>query len=232
MTRTIRRLAATAALLIAGIPGMAAAQFQVVGYGSGEWDTHNTAVYVLGIAGQTTNLGLGPALNVLFYDVQLPNNQSIRAINPQAGIQYRWNQSSLQGRVGYVFVRGDTLTASATNTTAFGGSRSGLSTTGQYEYWGDGTRSLEVIGNMNWGDKYWWTTANAGFQVAKMSNGGLALGAEVVGQGNSDSQVFQIGPRAELAMGPVKINGVVGYKIRNDIYDNGPYFKVGFVIIP
>lgn len=232
MTRTIRRLAATAALLIAGIPGMAAAQFQVVGYGSGEWDTHNTAVYVLGIAGQTTNLGLGPAVNVLFYDVQLPNSQSIRAINPQAGLQYRWNQSSLQGRVGYVFVSGDTGSTIVANTTTFGGSKSGLSTTAQYEYWSDGSKSVELIGNMNWGDKYWWTTANAGVRVANMSNGGLSLGGEVVAQGNSSSQVFQVGPRAELALGIVKISGVVGYKIRNDIYRNGPYFKVGFVIIP
>src|SRR4051812_67874 len=130
MTRTIRRLAVTAGLLLVGAPGIAAAQFQVVGYGSGEWDTHDQAVYVLGLAGQTTNLGLGPAVNVLFYDVQLPGSQSIRAINPQAGLQYRWNQSSLQGRVGYVFVRGDTL--AATGAAMFGGSRSGLSTTGQY----------------------------------------------------------------------------------------------------
>jgi hypothetical protein len=230
MTRTIRRLAATAGLLLAAMPRTAAAQVQAVLYGSGEWDTHDQAVYVLGLAAQTTHLGLGPTINLLVYDVQLPAGGSIQAFNPQAGLQYRWTGSALQGRVGYVFVKGDTGDV-AIGTSTFGGSKNGLSTTGQYEYWGDGSRSLEVIGNMNWGDKYFYTTANAAQRVIRSSKGGLSLGAEVVAQGNSDSQVYQVGPMAQLALGMLKLTGVVGYKIRDDAFENGPYFRAGFVIV-
>jgi hypothetical protein len=230
MTRTIRRLAMTAALLLTAMPRTAAAQIQGVLYGSGEWDTHKQAVYVLGLAAQTTNLGLGPTINLLGYDVELPTGGSIRAFNPQAGLQYRWDHSALQGRVGYVFVSGDTADV-VLGTSTFGGSKNGVSTTGQYEYWGDGSRSLGLIGNMNWGDKYFYTTANATQRVISSSNGGLSLGAEVVAQGNSDSQVYQVGPMATLAFGMFKVNGVVGYKIRDDAFDNGAYFKVGFVLV-
>ena len=230
MTRTIRRLFATTGLLIAAIPGVASAQVQAVLYGSGEWDTEDQAVYVLGLAAQTTRLGLGPTINLLGYHVALPGEPggSIQAFNPQAGLQYRWNQSALQGRVGYVFVRGDT--ANATSST-FGGSESGLSTTAQYEYWGDGSRMMSLIGNMNWGDEYFFVQGRAAQRILATGSGGLALGAEAVAQGNSASKVYQVGPLAEMSFGKFKVNGVVGYKIRDDAFDNGPYFKLGFVLV-
>jgi hypothetical protein len=233
MTRNIRRLAATTGLLLAGLPGMAAAQFQIVVYGAGEWDTHDQAVYVLGLAGQTTSLGFGPTFNLLGYIVNQPDPAAtIKAFNPSAGIQYRWTQSAIQARVGYTFVDTDSTDIIDGGTT-FGGSKDGLSTTGQYIYWGTGERTAEILANMNWGDDYFWARGRANQRIVHTSNGGLNLGGEVVGQGNSDNTVFQVGPTAELSLGRLRLLGVVGWKFRGEDarFDDGPYFKAEFVLI-
>jgi hypothetical protein len=230
MMRNISRLALSAALLVAALPAAASAQMQFVLYGSGEWDTHEQSVYTLGLGAQTTNLGLGFAGNVLGYIVDQPIGSSIRAINPSAGIQYRWMQSALQVRAGYVFVdndAGDTILGINT----FGGASDGVTTAAQYNYWGTGERTAEVIGNMNWGDEYLWARARANQRILHTQSGGLNLGAEVVGQGNSDSKVFQLGPTAELTLGALKLIGVVGYKFRDDAFEDGPYFKAEFVLV-
>jgi hypothetical protein len=230
MLRNIRRLALAAGVLAAGMPASAEAQFQLVFYGSGEWDTHEQSVYTLGLGGQTTNLGFGPTFNVLGYLVDQPDGNTIRAINPSAGVQYRWMQSALQLRAGYVFVDNDSANTLPVGAT-FGGSKDGLTTTGQYIYWGTGERTAELLGNMNWGDEYFWARGRANQRILHTSRGGLNLGAEVVAQGNSDAKVFQVGPTAELSLGALKLIGVVGYKMRDDAYENGAYFKAEFVFV-
>ncbi len=186
MIRNIRRFALAAVVLLAGLPGNAAAQFQLVFYGSGEWDTHDQAVYTLGLGGQSTNLGFGPTVNILGYMVDQPDGNTIRAINPSGGVQYRWTQSALQLRAGYVFVDNDSANSAQVGST-FGGSKDGLTTTAQYVYWGTGERTAELLGNMNWGDEYFWARGRANQRVLHTSNGGLNLGAEVVAQGNDAS---------------------------------------------
>ncbi len=43
--------------------------------------------------------------------------------------------------------------------------------------------------------------------------------------------MFQVGPTAELSLGALKLIGVVGYKMRDDQFKDGAYFKAEFVLV-
>lgn len=232
------RTSTLALLLGAFLAAPADGQLQIVGYGAGEWDMEEVSVYVLGLGVQTTRLGWGPAANLMLYMVDREYviepavgtvSDRITAFNPSVGLQHRRATSASQLRVGYAFV--DTDENTVPGLPSYGGAQSGLTTTGQFNHWGDGTTSTEVIANVNWGDPYFWGRARGTRRISGTDPArGVNLGGELALQGNEDYRALQIGPLVELQRGALKLIGGAGYKLQ-ETFDNTAYFRAEFVFV-
>lgn len=233
--------AAAVALALGTTSSTSAAQVQPAVYGTAEGDTQDFSIFLLGLSVQPVGLGLQPTASVTGYRLTFPvgaETSSFSAIVPAAGLRYQWPVGAVQATVGYQFLLDDEVEGGFG---VPGGAEQGVTTTAMADYWGDGTRTAQLIATYGFGDQYAWARARGAQQVVRFGEGSmLRLGLEAVAQGGGDEPgaeygSFQAGPLLELQLRPgLVLIGSAGGKSDNiagnpEIF---PYFKFEFVWVP
>ncbi|HEX2092325.1 MAG TPA: glycosyltransferase, partial [Longimicrobiaceae bacterium] len=223
---------------VLGAVERAEAQIQPVVYGAAEVDTEDMSIFLLGVALNTTNPGLGLVIGVTGYSLTIPTGVDetgqYLAVQPYIGPRLSWATGAVQATAGYQFLMDEE------DTPAFGapsGTREGLVTALQGNYWGTGNRTALVIASYNWEAEYFWGEAQG---LQRLGEGPLRLGAEVIAQSGGsgpepDYRSIQFGPVVEYEFSPAfRLTGSVGAKSDNrpQSSDFFPYFRATFVLIP
>ena len=232
--KNVRRLIAPALMMMAALPGRAAAQ-ELTAYGTAMLDGNDTNIQLIGASVRPMGLGLRPvvALQVyrLQYDLGDDGDVTVLSVGPSVGASYRTNGGAVEGRVGYNFQSDDDEAEAPIQEGEGGGS--GWTTTVQALSWAS-RPELQGIASYNWDAQYLWSNAMALVPIRELDPGSLAAGAEVVWQGNMGSddaeyRSWQAGPVLRWSTG--NDSNVIlgaGYKDSNT-RDATWYARVGFV---
>lgn len=226
------------AVLLAAAPAAVAAQELTV-YGVGATEGDGTHLGLVGGSLRPEGLGLKPVVGLqlygLRYDAGNDESGTVFAVTPSAGLQYRLAGGSVEGRVGYSFQQRDEDTPEDADLPFIQGEggRSGVTTTVQANYWASAPE-LQGIASYNWASEYVWSQAQALVPVVQLESGGnLALGGEVIWQGEMDgdqdtrSRAVQVGPVVRFSNGRnflVSLGG--GYKDNNNDRDDTYYARI------
>lgn len=232
--KNVRRLIAPALVMMAALPGQAAAQ-ELTAYATASLDGNQTNIQLIGASLRPAGLGLRPvvALQVyrLQYDGGTAGDVTVLSVGPSVGASYRMSGGAVEGRVGYNFQsEDDELEAPIQEGEGGGG---GMTTSVQALSWAS-RPELQGIASYNWGSEYLWSTAQALLPIRELDPGSIAVGGEVVWQGNvgsedSDYQSWQAGPVLRWSTGrESSVTVGAGYKDTNT-RDATWYARIGFV---
>jgi hypothetical protein len=233
--KNVRRMMAPALLVLAALPRLAAAQ-ELTAYATASLDGNDTNIGLIGASVRAAGLGLRPVVAVQVYRLQYDAggtdaDVTVLSVGPSAGLSYRTPGGSVEGRVGYNFQSDDDESVPVQE--GEGGGGSGWTTTVQALSWA--TRpELQGIASYNWGSDYLWSTAQALVPIRQLDPGSIAVGGEVVWQGNvgsddSDYESWQAGPVARWSTGhDSSVTVGAGYKDSNT-RDATWYVRLGLV---
>lgn len=189
-----REASLAAALAAVASAGAGAQELTVFSVGSGDGD--GTSIVLLGGSVRPEGLGLKPVVGLqaywLQYDV-LDGSETVLALTPSVGLQYRTEGAAVEGRVGYSLQDSD---VDAPFIEGEGGG-SGFTTTLSANSWA--TRpELQGQAAYNWESEFVWTQAQAVMPVASLDPGNVGVGAEVIYQTDTsaggDYHALQYGP--------------------------------------
>ncbi|MBI4410010.1 MAG: hypothetical protein HY561_09905 [Gemmatimonadetes bacterium] len=210
----------------------------VTGVGVGEVSGDDVSLILLGGAVHPGGLGWKPVASLTGYRVSFPatadENAEIWALTPAVGLRYRMSTGAVQAKVGYTFQSEDREEALGR---VFGGGNSGVVTSAQADYWGDGRWGLQAIGALNLESEYLWSRGRAMRRVYGWDTGSALAGLDATWQGDIDGsdlnryRAFQIGPVAQWVINPLGliVIGGAGIKDDNTIRDETWYARLELV---
>jgi hypothetical protein len=222
----------TLALALTSAPANAQALF-----GAAELDDDETQLYLLGGAWAPGGLGWKPFGSVVAYHLRFdffPEDVSRNVVLPTLGLMYAQPTQSLSLGVGYAFADDDT--DDDINDPALIGAPSGDGVVGSvgWDYWGDGSRTAQVLGSFNFGDEYLWTRGRAGFRLTPTSP--LYVGGEagIMGGGDQSAYLAQFGPLIEWRFNPqFRLTASAGLKVGvAEVEGNAAYGRLEFLWLP
>lgn len=230
----VRRLTAPALLVVAmALPRLAAAQ-ELTAYATASLDGHQTSIGLIGASVRAAGLGLRPVVALQVYRLQYDaggtvGDVTVVSVGPSAGVSYRTSGGAVEGRVGYNFQSEEDEDVLQEGE----GGGGGVTTSVQALSWAS-RPELQGIASYNWGSEYLWSTAQALVPIRELNPGGIAVGGEVVWQGNvgaedRDYQSWQVGPVLRWSTG--RESSVIvgaGYKDSNS-RDATWYARIGLV---
>ena len=234
MRNTITRTVLATAFL--GLASSAGAQWAPTFYGTGEFDTNETALLLAGVSVSPTRVGWGPLLGVQTYWLRYPlgtSNRSVWAVQPYAGIANNFGTGLFAIRVGYNFEDGDddeVVTESGAPVSVATGD--GVEVGTQLEYWGTGSLSGQAIATYNLGSETFWGRGRVLAPLgARVGTGGVRLGGEVALLKTDGFQSISLGPILQFQAGRgLNIGLGVGRRIQDG--DDATYFRAEFAAFP
>jgi hypothetical protein len=233
--RTTARILRSTIVVLLSTPLAASAQSIAI-YGGVEAAGYGEGSAVLGTTVSPGRLGVQPYLSLLAlayrYDAGA-SHKTANAFAPSVGLMYSTQTHSVQGGVGYVFA------ADASPRTTAGtpvGAEDSPFVTAQYSYWGDGSRSVNLLGSYTFEPSYVWTRASALGRLGPESR--VFAGGEVGLQGSATSPSFwriQAGPAFEYRVSNAfRIGGAAG--VRFSAGQQSPpltgYARLEFLALP
>lgn len=231
----VRRMMAPALLVVAvALPRLAAAQ-DLTAYATASLDGNETSIGLIGASVRAAGLGLRPVVALQVYRLQYDaggtqGDVSVLSVGPSAGLSYRMPGGAVEGRVGYNFQSKDDEEVLFQEGEGGG---SGVTTSVQALSWAS-RPELQGIASYNWGSEYLWSTAQALVPIRELNPGGIAVGGEVVWQGNvgaedKDYQSWQAGPVLRWSTGrESSVTVGAGYK-DSSTRDGTWYARIGLV---
>ena len=230
MTRRIAAIATTFAITMIAAP--AQSQVQVVGFGGAEWDHADMAVYVAGIGIHPDRLGWAPAGSVTGYHISAPRDNATDTMwgfNPAVGLRHQWAPGAVQFNVGYLWLDVQDDDPAPAGPTVVG-TETGMTISGQADYWGQGVRQGHALLFHNLGAGYTYGRLKGTQALFAAGPGQISIGGELVGQGGADYDAWQAAPLLQYGTDTFNVAGGVGYK--NDTHGDGLYGRVEFAIFP
>ena len=154
------------------------------------------------------------------------------AISPALGLVHSTAVGSMQGLVGYTFVKTD---APVTIVGVEGGSKSGVFVSGQGNYWGTGENTAQVIASYGFASEYLWSRVRAAHRLAPSATPWY-LGGEFVFQGTQETTPsawrYQVGPTIEYRMTPdFRVGASGGYRGGNNNAAGSGYARLEFLVL-
>jgi hypothetical protein len=232
-TTVITYLSGSALLLAATV---APAQSVAI-YGNAEAAGYGEGSALVGGTISPGRQGLQPYLSVNAYSFRyrsVGGHSTATAIAPSVGLLYATPTSNVLGGVGYVFLSDETPSAASAGVPV--GGENSVFVSGQYSYWGDGSKDVELLGSYALESEYLWSRASAMSRMGPDSK--LFAGGEVGLQGSfagPSTYRFQAGPRISYRISPTfRMGGAVG--IRAGSGTGAPpmtgYARIEFLALP
>lgn len=232
--KNVWRMTAAALVAAALLPRTGAAQ-ELTAYATASVDGNDTNIELIGASLRPAGLGLRPVVALQVYRLQYDGGTSgdvtVLSVGPSVGASYRMPGGAVEGRVGYNFQSEDDEVEAPVQEGEGGGS--GVTTSVQALSWAS-RPELQGIASYNWGSEYLWSTAQALLPIRELNPGSLAVGGEVVWQGNvgsddSDYESWQAGPVLRWSTGhDSSVTVGAGYKDSNS-RDATWYARIGLV---
>jgi hypothetical protein len=221
---------AAGVLLLAWLGTVTDAQSQIGGaaYAGGEWDHADVHLYHAGVALQPAQLqGWGPAAGIFAFALSYPeadDRASVRGVTPSVGIRHQWPVGAIQGSVGYSWVEVEGPDGTD-GRPVFGGTESGVALSASADYWGTGAWEAQAIVSGNVASEYIFGRLRGARTILPSPN--IALGGELVLQGNGDYSAFQAGPLLHWRIAPqLRLTAGGGYKSDSFAAEDGAYGRV------
>lgn len=228
-------LSATIAALCT--PALASGQSIAV-FGSAEAAGDNTALFLLGAGWNPGMQGWQPYVSAVGYNLRFTSGGTTITRNvfaPQAGLRYQTPVSATQFGAGYAFTDQSATSAGVFPVSAETGK--GVFLAFQYNYWGNGSRSSELLGSYGLKTNFLWTRGRMLWRLAPDSP--LFVGGEAGLLGDTQSPSFwtgQIGPAAEYRFSPnFRLTFGAGLKVGLSGPGNSgsnAYGRIGFLWLP
>ena len=219
------------------IPTVASAQSLAI-FGSSEATGYGEGSLFLGSSLSASGPGWRPYVSVGAYTYRYQSalgHSSNSAIAPSAGLSYNMPQQSVQFGAGYVFQLNDA--PRQTSSGAAFGSQNSPFVSGQYSFWGDGSKDVLLLGSYSTKSKYLWTRGGALGRVGG-STGKLFAGGEVGVQGSVATPSYyriSAGPAFSYRISDTfRIGGGAGVRFATG--NNSPpatgYARLDFLALP
>lgn len=232
MFRPARTVAFAAALLAtAGIAQPAHAQLGVTWVGVGEFDTEDVVFVMGGVSVSPRRQGWSPTGGVTLSWMQYPigtGDRSAFTVTPNVGIKNSFGSGSMGLRVGYAIRSGN----DEGGPIFADGGDDGFTTSGNLDYWGNGSWSAQALAATNWGAESFWGRGRLlkGF-------GRISVGPEFVYMSGNGYSATKIGGVVAFQPGPgVGIDVAVGVRNPSDSdfgeAKNATYFSAAIVLYP
>lgn len=237
MQFTARSLRLGALTLGIIIPAAMSAQSVAI-YGSAEGAGYGEGSLFIGSSVSAKGLGWRPYVAIGAYTFRYRSgagHNAKSAVAPSIGLVHNGPQQSVQFGVGYVFL-GD---GAPTRTSAGAplGSQNSPFVSGQYAFWGDGSKEVLLLGSYATKSQYLWTRGSALSRIGG-STGRLFAGGEVGlqgGMGNPSYYRIQAGPAISYRVTEsFRLNGAAGVRIAtgNSAPPMTGYARIGFLALP
>lgn len=238
MRSTARSFRRTALVITIMIPAAVSAQSVAI-YGSAEAAGYGEGSLFVGTSVSASGLGWRPYAAIGAYTYRYQSGASSHSTNsaiaPSVGLVHNRAESSVQFGVGYVFA-GDGAPPQ-TSSGAPLGSQSSPFVSGQYSYWGDGSKDVLLLGSYATKSQYIWTRGSALNRLGGPT-GRLYAGGEVGLQGGMEDPSFfkiQAGPAISYRVSnSFRIGGAAGVRISTG--DFAPpmtgYARIDVLLLP
>lgn len=230
MYGSLRKVAAAAALLLTITASGASGQAL---FGAAELDDDDTQLFLLGGAWSPGGLGWKPFGSVVAYMVRWDAGaatQSRNVVVPTLGLVNAQERQSLSLGVGYAFSDEDV------DEPILIGAESGDGVVGSvgYDYWGDGSKMVQLLGSYNFGTEFLWTRGRAATRLTPTSPLFVGGEAAVLGGGSSNAFLGQFGPLVEWRFNPqFRISASAGLKVGlAEVSGNSAYGRLEFLWLP
>lgn len=243
MNRTTRLSVSLAVLASVGGAARLSAQ-QFVAYGAAEAGGLGSSLYLLGVSASGAGLGWHPVVSAEGYHLTFRSGPGTTTSNnvfaPSIGLKYQTAVGAAQGRIGYSWVSSSSDVP--TTVGAFpiaAGSKNGVFAVGQYDYWGTGEHTGQLIGSYNFANAFLWARGRAAHRVG-MPTSPLMLGGELglLGGGKPPAGVsktwgYFVGPMVSLnATKALKFDLSGGYRANTSTPNNASgYAELDFVYL-
>jgi hypothetical protein len=223
--------AAAAALLFAAAPHAGAQQFAT--YGSAEASGFGESSAILGTSVSAGRPGWSPVASIAVYTFRFRSGPSTfdnsTAFAPSLGIMHATTTSAVQAALGYAFLSTEHPSAAAIGSPV--GTQNSAFVSAQYNYWGDGSSSTQLLGSYSFKDEYLW--ARGGHMIRIGPSSPISLGGDVTIQGSMKGDAtyqLQLGPTLEYRVSQaVRLNAGAGYRTDTDWNAGSGYARVGFL---
>lgn len=234
MIGSFSRMLATSLLLA---PALASAQ-SLAAYGSLEATGYGEGSAYVGSTLSAGGAGWSPyvAIGAYSFRYRSGSGHDIQTgIAPSIGLAHSGATQMVSFGVGY-----NILSSNAPAVTTSGapvGSSESPFVTGQYSYWGDGSKDVNLLGTYATKAKYYWTRASALSRLGG-TEGRLFAGGEVGLQGSSEPTSFSrisVGPAISYRVSDMfRIGGAAGARFATGT--NAPpvsgYARLDFLLTP
>lgn len=227
-------LAALAALLT---PGAARAQSGAI-YGVAETSGDETTLFLVGASLNPGIKGWQPYVSANVYNIRFESGAGTIARNvfsPQGGLRFAGDGYSTQFGLGYSFTEQD-FKGGLFNVPAETGE--GAFVSFNWNHWGTGNRSLELLGSYGLKSNFLWSRARVMWKLTPESPIRAGVETGLLGDTESSPSRFtgQAGPAVVYEVNQnFRVNGGAGLKFgisgaNNDRSDW--YARVGFLVLP
>ncbi len=219
------------------MPAIASAQ-SVAMFGSVEASGYGEGSAFIGSSLSASGLGWKPFASIGAYTFRYrggSGHNTESAFAPSAGLLHNGARQSVQFGAGYVFV-----TENSPRQTSAGapfGSQDSPFVTGQYSYWGDGSKDVLLLGSYATKSQYIWTRGSALNRLGG-STGKLFAGGEVGVQGSTDSPSYyriQAGPAISYRVNEsFRVGAAAGVRIATGDFSPPAtgYARIDFLLLP
>ena len=233
--KILSRTAISAAALTLALATISSAQSMAT-FGSAELAGFGEGSALLGTSINAGVRGWGPVATLVGqtyrYRSGVNTHAQAWAISPSAGLVHTTSVGSVQGQVGYTFVRTD---VPVTIVGVEGGSKSGVFVSGQGNYWGDGVNTAQAIASYGFASEYLWSRARAAHRLAP-SETPVYVGGEFVYQGTQKTTPslwrYQFGPTLEYRISPeFRVGASSGYRGGSNSAPGSGYARLEFLVL-
>jgi len=202
-------------------------------FGAAEFGDDDVSFFLLGGAWSPGGLGWQPFVSVVGYNLRFdagPTTETRNVVLPTVGLMNMQQMQSYQFGVGYAFSDEDVGAPFLVQ------AESGDGVVGSFgwDYWGDGTKAIQLLGSYNFGTEFLWTRGRAGIPVRTGSPLWIGGEAALLGGGDPSAYIAQLGPTLEYRFSPqFRLGGSAGWKVGvSNASGSAMYGRVEFLWLP
>ncbi|MHB1263985.1 MAG: hypothetical protein ACYC1S_06130 [Gemmatimonadaceae bacterium] len=231
------RLAGAAAAALVILPAGAAAQSVAV-FGAAEAGGFGQSLALLGASATPGGEGIAPVAQVVGYTLRFRSGSpavttTANVIVPAVGLRWGMPGGATNVMVGYAIASNSSDFNPAVHTGFPAEVSSGVTTSAQYNYWGQGERNTQFIASYGWKSNYLWTQARNAWRIGESP---AYFGGEVGIQGSTESGskwLVNVGPVVQFRLSPgLRLGAGGGLRVQTDGNRQSGYARLDFVWTP